>query len=84
MKLSKAQQEIVDKMREGWALGKSSAWGKNSCWIQNGGPGKGGETRHISISTLKCLLESGAIEQIEHRYPTAIYQLTEKYRKNEG
>ena len=70
MKLSKVQQEVVDKMREGWVLHHPQCL-------------KRGDEKHwISIATARALDRLGIIE----RKPgfITIYQLTEKYGSNEG
>jgi hypothetical protein len=69
MKLSKAQQEVVDKMREGWEC-------HHPYYLK-----RGDEKHWISIATTRVLDRLGIIE----RKPgfLTIYQLTEKYRSNE-
>jgi len=72
MKLSKAQQEIVDKMREGWTLYSTHiSWKVDPICFKS-----------INIKTLNFLLVNGIIEY-KSMYPH-IYQLTEKYLNNEG
>jgi len=69
MKLSKAQQEVVDKMREGWTL--------YSTHIQlEGDP----DSYHCITNRLLFKMLRSEVIELESQYPN-IYQLTEKYRK---
>jgi hypothetical protein len=77
MKLSKAQQEVVDKMREGWELKKDNAgyylWHKTP------------SVKTIRDCTFHCLLRQEILKLVPGIPPPfATYQLTEKYRNNEG
>lgn len=68
MKLSKAQQAVVDKMREGWIM--------YSNYIQlNGDPEC---YMPITNRLFFKMIRSGIIE-IELQYPS-IYQLTQQYK----
>ena len=74
MKLSKAQQEVVDLMREGWELGVSTDF-TGRCWLQKGGCGKGGETKDVRSTTVGALREAGVIKICGYSFPTTRYQL---------
>lgn len=89
-KLSKAQQEVVDKMREGWELVDSIGRGISFTQLQQGGHGSGGQIIKISRSILKNMVYGGVIEKT---YPRVIqtangkvnngpftYVLTEQYK----
>jgi hypothetical protein len=86
MKLSKAQQEVVDKMREGWELKKSN-WSSNYWWLSNEASEQFVPNIRLRHTTAKALIELGLIELREkgktiHEADT--YQLTEKYRSNDN
>ena len=79
MKLSKTQQEVINKMKDGWELGRTTM-GLYSprCWLQKGGLGKGGPTIDVSWATVKALhFHHQLISQIED-FPTIRYKLTQK------
>lgn len=76
MKLSKAQQEVVDKMREGWEL-KETAVGT---WLQHKVLCP---TRTVICTTQIALFKKGIIYLHATNQSSRIYQLTEKYRNNE-
>jgi len=77
MKLSKAQQEVVDKMREGWEMKKSN-WTPNTWWIKY-------FTSHIPVrhTTAEKLKKIGIIE-LDKKGATLhepdIYHLTEQHK----
>lgn len=79
--MSRSQQDVITKMKEGWELGRSTMGVYRSsnprCWLQKGGLGKGGETQHISLATLWALLDRKLIKQIDD-FPTIRYILTER------
>lgn len=79
MKLSKAQQEVVDKMQEGWELAISEGFYATS-WIQKNGIGKGCESQDVRLSTAKCLANKCVVEVSGQRYPFTYYRLTEQYK----
>lgn len=85
MKLSKSQQQVVDKMRDGWELGYSSGFFTRS-WLQKNGIGKGGETINVRVNTFLLLRDKNVIEKSRSAYPTDVYRLTEQYKtkKNEN
>ena len=78
-KLSKAQQEVVAMMENGWELGVSTSFDGRS-WLQKGGCGKGGETKTVSIRTFSALRDAGLIESSGRSFPTEKYRL----RSNSG
>jgi hypothetical protein len=76
-KLSKAQAEVVRKMKNGWELGESTGL-SSRCWLQKGGIGKGGEAQSVSHATATVLLRAGIIEYAKKQYPTFTYKLAPK------
>jgi hypothetical protein len=73
MKLSKAQQDVVDKMQEGWELKKDGA----GYYLYNRQVG----VDKVRDSTAKRLWVAGIIcPKLGPEDPYAIFQLTEKYR----
>ena len=74
MKLNAKQQDILDKMANGWELGYTS--GGRDGWhsIQKGGQGYGGESHHVNASTVHALYRRGLIKQI-YGFPTSKYVL---------
>lgn len=76
MKLSKAQQEVVDKMREGWELKKDGA----GVYLYHETVG----IQKVRDSTQNALYLMDVISCVPGPEPPyANYQLTEKYRSNE-
>lgn len=63
MKLSKAQQEILDLMNNGWELGKYGGL-EPKYSIQKGGLGRGGESKIINYRTILALYKKGLIKSI--------------------
>ena len=75
MKLSKAQQEVWDKINNGWELGRATGFHSYSM-IQKGGIGKGGESIKIRTSTVFALVGKGLIERTPgHHFPTVTYRV---------
>ena len=79
MKLSRTQQEIVDLLGAGWEIGWSRTL-DGGVWIQNGGAGRGGESRKVNGSTARALVKMGKIQCVENSYPTARYRLTQNVK----
>jgi|GEM_PF-5558493 len=79
MKLSKVQQEVVDKMRCGWEMVINYNWGEYyiTYWETR-------EREDISFKMHLQLLKYGVIKYKNAEGRLSIYQLTEKYRSNEG
>ena len=75
MKLSKEQQKVVDKMRQGWVL----YYGFSNDWLRKDGR----QTFDVWRATTNSLLKRGVIEPIGGSFPAA-YELTEKYRSNDS
>ncbi len=73
MALSKSQQLVIDKMKEGWELG-SSTMGR--AWLQKNGLGRGGETMGVHRNTLHSLYKMGLIKHI-YGFPTSHHTLVE-------
>ena len=75
-KLSVVQQLIVHQMQNGWDLGFYEGL-YPTITLQEGGIGRGGATRQVTIPTFSALRRHGIIEEKERRYPVTIYTLTE-------
>lgn len=78
IQLSKAQQEVVDKMKEGWRLDYNTNYGAvllskstEMSWIK------------INRRVFTCLESKKIIEKCGYSYPTRYFNLTEKYLNNE-
>lgn len=65
MKLSKAQQRVVDLMKEGWELAYDNRGFYAHCWLQKGGTGKGGPTEKVNFNTLYALKNRGIVKNLE-------------------
>ena len=63
-KLSPAQQNILNKMANGWELGVSHSIGARRCWLQQDGIGEGGKSEDVRYSTMEVLFERGLNEQV--------------------
>jgi hypothetical protein len=79
VKLTKAQQEVIDLMRQGWELGVSTT-ADGRWWLQKGGLGRGGETNNVNANTAHALLRAGLIRSAGYSFPTQHYLLTDKGR----
>ena len=73
MKLSKVQQDVIGKMKNGWELGCYSMGG---CNLQKGGLGYGGEVQGVNHSTVSSLYKKGLLKQI-YGFPATRYILKE-------
>ena len=74
MKLSKAQQEVVNLLSDGWEIGHSLTF-DGRFWIQKGGAGRGGESKNLNANTACALIKAGIIICTERGFPTARYSL---------
>ena len=75
MKLNDKQQDILDKMANGWELSytmgaRSPGWHS----IQKGGTGRGGESTTINGNTINALESRGLIKRI-YGFPSSRYVL---------
>lgn len=77
MKLPTKAYDVVLKLRAGWELGQSTAFGHERCWIQKDGIGRGGESINIHGNTLQALLRRGLVKRVGHGFPTQRYKLVE-------
>ncbi len=73
-KLTKLMQEVIDLMKNGWELAQSDTY-EGRTWIQNGGAGKGGESRRVNANTFQALYSRGLIEITNRKFPTVKYGL---------
>lgn len=71
MKLSKAQQELLNLMNSGWELGRYGG-AEPRYSIQEGGLGRGGKAKTVNIKTVWALLDRRLIKQVNDSswYPT--------------
>ncbi len=78
MKLNAKQQDVLDKMANGWELGYTTGC-RSAGWysLQKGGQGWGGETMHIHGNIVLVLEKRGLIKRI-YGFPTTKYVLVEK------
>lgn len=77
VKLSKTQQDVVDKMQSGWELGVSMG-SETRCWLQKGRLGRGGETKTVHYNTFWSLWNKEIIVLVGLKYPLRRYKLVEK------
>lgn len=75
MKLTKAQERVVSRMKDGWELGWSSTM-EGRVWLQKGGVGRGGESEKVSTATAHALLKAGVIVCDKRGFPTSKYRLS--------
>lgn len=75
MKPSKAQQEILDLMANGWELGLCHGLAPRY-WLQKGGLGKGGEIKNIRSAVPCKLVDLGLIKGVREEYPFASFALS--------
>jgi hypothetical protein len=83
VKLSPIQKEVVDKLRNGWELGRAtSGRGYHRVWMQTPGLGRGGESETIPTGTFFALYRKGVIEYVDDSGPgrSRRYALTEEWR----
>ena len=83
MKLSKAQQAVVDLMREGWSLCSSTSISISGIWLQEYGCGCGGQTQKVNAHTFFALKKRGVIEIQSNQFPTSCHRLTKEWRAAE-
>ena len=74
MKLSKAQQRVIDLMSEGWELGHSRGY-QTSAWMQKDGIGRGGDSEKVNANTFFALRGKGLITVAREGFPTNVYKL---------
>ena len=75
MKVNAKQQDVLDKMANGWQLGyPTGVYSPGWYDLQKGGQGRGGETMRIHGNTITALEKRGLIKQI-YGFPTSKYIL---------
>lgn len=82
MKLSKAQQEVVDKMRDGWELRKSN-WTPDKWWLTHIISDMYTPSVTVRHTTAKKLKDGGIIKldrKSDSIHNPDIYGLTEQYK----
>lgn len=76
--MTKAQQRVVDLMREGWALCSSHGTTlRKRVWLQKNGGGRGGETQEVRSNVLGNMQTDGIVEVDEQasNYPLTVWKL---------
>ena len=77
MKLSKTQLEVLTLMNAGWELAAKGGGFNPGAWIQEGGAGRGGKSKRISLATVHALWKRKLIEDTGYGPGLAhIYKLT--------
>jgi len=76
VKLSRAQQDVIDHMRDGWELAQSLPTGR--VWLQKGGWGSGGEGKPVLPSTAVALMDRKLIELNRSDRYALTFKLTEQ------
>ena len=74
MKLTNAQQRVLDKMYNGWELGQSTGINQR-WWLQKDGLGRGGEVIEVNAITARWLWDKGFIKPCEWSFPTQHFRL---------
>jgi hypothetical protein len=74
-KPTKVQQAVLDKMAQGWQLGKSNSDIDGRAWLQRDGCGYGGPTMKVNLATFNALRNAGLIVKDIFKYPTQTYRL---------
>ena len=79
LKVTKIQQDVLDKMNDGWELGRDNfLYGRSR--VQQGGLGRGGRTQTVSWNTIRGLLKRGLIREI-HGFPDIRYVIIKEQIK---
>jgi hypothetical protein len=73
MKITPAQQKIINMMNGGWNLGRSHC---GRSWLQKGGIGRGGEVLSVRSDVFLKLYKNGFIKSSKWSFPTEEYILT--------
>lgn len=76
-KLSPAQVETLTLMTQGWELASSLTF-DSRVWLQQGGAGRGGDTKRVNRATFAALVRQGLVEMNKAGFPTRTYKLTAK------
>ena len=74
MNLSKAQQEVIKLMSDGWEMGQSMVF-DGGYYLQKGGIGRGGKSKRLNANTACALKDRGIVICFEHKFPSALYKL---------
>lgn len=78
--LTTAQRRLIVLLADGWELALSGGI-DSSAWIQKGGAGRGGESRHVHAGTFNGLWDRKLIEDAGKGPGLGrIYRLTESGR----
>lgn len=76
-KLTQNQVEAIRLMANGWELGCSwSTGGGIRYWLQQGGCGRGGDSRKVNASTVSGLFKRSLVDMKKNGFPTTTYELT--------
>lgn len=77
MKVSPAQQSVIDAMRSGWELSHHEGIRQGWYALQKGGTGRGGEFKRVLSTTVCAMRNKGLIAVKERRFPNTIFILTD-------
>ncbi len=83
IKLSKNQQEVVNRIKEGWALCVSNSFNRR-VWLQKDGCGRGGDTEPVHGSTFYALYKRELVELKKDGYPTQCWGYKPKEKAYNG
>ena len=72
MKLSQAQQRVVNRLQEGWSLGWTTGIRPTAYLFK-----KGGAIEKVALNTFLSLRTKLIIRCVEESFPRSIYVLTE-------
>lgn len=78
--LTGKQKEVLKLMADGWELGLDIGI-SGRYWMQQGGCGKGGESRNLHTNTIYFLIRKNMISRTKREFPLEHYALTEEGRK---
>lgn len=74
--MTKAQQKVVDLMREGWELcGAHRIRGEHHYWLQKNGAGCGGPVQPVRGNVVHNMFQDGIIVVAVAGFPTTTYKL---------
>jgi hypothetical protein len=82
-RLSKNQQNVLDKMKDGWQLGLHLGF-HTRYWLQKNGCGNGGETMDVNAHTAHGLRNKGLIIVDTTEFPLQTFRLSHSHPSATG
>ncbi|MFA5306526.1 MAG: hypothetical protein WC365_03690 [Candidatus Babeliales bacterium] len=76
VKLTDKQKEVIKLMANGWELGLDIGL-TGRYWMQQGGCGRGGESKNIHANTIYFLNHKKLIKSTKREFPLEHFELTE-------